>query len=75
MPRMDGKKFLRTMKEDDRLKGIPVVMLTSSQSPADIRECYELHASCYVIKPFDAREFMSAVRQIVSFWSSLGRLA
>jgi CheY-like chemotaxis protein len=75
MPRMDGKKFLRTVKEDGRLKSIPVVMLTSSQSPADIRECYELHASCYVVKPFDAREFMSAVRQIVSFWNSLGRLA
>jgi two-component system, chemotaxis family, response regulator Rcp1 len=75
MPRMDGKQFLKTVKEDRELKGIPVVMLTSSQSPADIRECYELQASCYVVKPFDAKEFMSAVRQIISFWSSLGRLA
>jgi CheY-like chemotaxis protein len=69
MPRMDGKKFLEVMKEDSQLKTIPVVMLTSSESPKDIRDCYERRANCYVVKPFEGKEFISAVRQIVSFWS------
>lgn len=74
MPRMDGKKFLEAVKEDIKLKAIPVIMLTSSQSPNDIRDCYERHASCYVVKPFDGKEFADAVRQVVRFWSSLGRI-
>jgi CheY-like chemotaxis protein len=69
MPRMDGKKFLEVVKQESQLKVIPVIMLTSSTSPKDIRECYERQASCYVVKPFDGMEFMHEVRQIVSFWS------
>lgn len=74
MPRMDGKKFLEIVKQDPQFRAIPVVMLTSSQSPMDIRECYERHASCYVVKPFDGLEFADAVRQVVRFWGHLGRL-
>jgi CheY-like chemotaxis protein len=74
MPRMDGKRFLETVKADAQLKTIPVVMLTSSQSPTDIRECYERYVSGYVVKPFDAKEFMETVRKIVAFWSELGQL-
>ncbi len=44
MPRMDGKKFLDCVKSDPKLKAIPVVMFTSSQSENDIRDCYERHA-------------------------------
>jgi CheY-like chemotaxis protein len=74
MPKMDGKQFLEVVKQDPTLKAIPVIMFTSSQSPTDIRDCYERHASCYVVKPFDGKEFTAAVKQVVSFWSSLGRL-
>ncbi len=74
MPRMDGKRFLETIKIDAKLKAIPIVMLTSSQSPTDIRECYERYVSCYVVKPFNSKEFADAVRQVVGFWSSLGQL-
>lgn len=49
MPRMDGKELLAEVKSDATLRRIPVVMFTSSESPLDIRECYELHASCYVV--------------------------
>ena len=73
MPRMDGKQFLENAKADPALKAIPVVMLTSSQSPNDVRECYERHANCYVVKPFNGKEFADTVRQIVSFWSSLAK--
>lgn len=74
MPRMDGKKFLETVKGDEKFKAIPVVMLTSSQAPGDIRDCYERHASCYVVKPFDSKKFSDTVRQIVGFWGKLGEL-
>ena len=74
MPRMDGKQFLGVIKEDKRFKAIPVVMFTSSQSPADIRECYERHASCYIVKPFDGREYADALRQVVGFWGRVGEL-
>jgi len=74
MPKMDGKRFLELVKEDAKLKAIPVIMFTSSQSPVDIRDCYERHASCYVVKPFDGKEFTNTVRQVVRFWGSLGQL-
>ena len=74
MPRMDGKRFLEAIKAHERLKVIPVVMFTSSQSPTDIRECYERHVSCYVVKPFSGTEFASAVRSIVHFWQQAGQL-
>ena len=74
MPRMGGKEFLEKVKTDTVLKAIPVVMLTSSQSPDDIRACYERHASAYVVKPFDGKAFAEAVREVAKFWNSLGRL-
>jgi two-component system, chemotaxis family, response regulator Rcp1 len=74
MPKMDGKRFLELVKEDTKLKAIPVIMFTSSQSPVDIRDCYERHASCYVVKPFDGKEFTDTVRQVVNFWGSVGQL-
>ncbi len=74
MPRMDGKTFLRTVKHDDSLKAIPVVMFTSSESPADIRECYESYASGYVVKPFDGRQYAERLDQVVNFWGKIGEL-
>ncbi len=74
MPKMDGKRFLDCVKSDPKLKAIPVVMFTSSESENDIRDCYERYASCYVVKPFDAKEFVRTVQQIVRFWRDPGRL-
>jgi CheY-like chemotaxis protein len=74
MPRMDGRRFLETVKQDAALKAIPVVMLTSSKSPADIRDCYERHASCYVVKPFGSSQFADTLRQVMRFWSVIGQL-
>ena len=75
MPRMDGKRFLEAVKQEPALKTTPVIVLTSSQSPNDIRDCYERQASCYVVKPFDGREFIEAVQQIVVFWSGVVQFA
>jgi len=74
MPRMDGKRFLEVVKTEVELKAIPVIVLTSSQSPSDIRACYDRHASCYVVKPFDVDQFTDTVRQVVAFWSGIGQL-
>jgi CheY-like chemotaxis protein len=74
MPKMDGKRFLEVVKTEAELKAIPVIMLTSSQSPSDIRACYERHASCYIVKPFDVDQFTDTVRQVVVFWSGVGQL-
>jgi two-component system, chemotaxis family, response regulator Rcp1 len=74
MPRMDGKKLVEILKQEDRLKIIPAIMLTSSAAPLDVRDCYERHANGYVVKPFDAPAFIDAVREVVKFWGLLGRL-
>lgn len=71
MPRMDGKQFLEAVKDDPKLKAIPVIMFTSSKSPGDIRACYERHASCYIVKPFDGKQFADTLREIVRFWKRL----
>ncbi len=74
MPRMGGLEFLENVKTDAALKVVPVVMFTSSQSPGDIRNCYDHHASAYVVKPFSGKEFTKALQDIVHFWTSLGQL-
>jgi CheY-like chemotaxis protein len=74
LPRMDGKQFLEVFKKQAELKAIPVIMLTSSESPKDIRDCYERHASCYVVKPFSYKELSEKVREIINFWRSTARV-
>jgi two-component system, chemotaxis family, response regulator Rcp1 len=75
MPRMDGKKFLEAVKAESQLRTIPIIMLTSSQSPKDIRECYDRQASCYVVKPFSGKEYVAVIKQVVSFWGDLAQLS
>ena len=74
MSGMDGKILLKIIKQDERVSTIPVVVLTSSRAPSDIREAYARHANCYVVKPFDSKDFKSAIRQVVDFWRNLAQL-
>ena len=74
MSGMDGKILLKILKGDERVNTIPVVVLTSSRAPSDIREAYAHHANCYVVKPFDSKDFKSAIRQVVDFWRNLVQL-
>lgn len=62
LPRMDGRDVLRAVKSDDRLKAIPVVVLTTSSAEADISRCYELHANGYITKPLRFEGFVEIVR-------------
>jgi two-component system response regulator len=74
MPKMDGKAFLNIVKQDAVLKAIPVVVLTSSGAPADVTECYDRHANCYILKPPDLQAFIEAARQVQNYWISLVKL-
>ncbi len=74
MPRKDGREVLREIKEDNDLKRIPVVILTTSEAEQDILESYNLHANCYVTKPVDMGQFLKVVRSIEDFWFTVVRL-
>lgn len=65
MPLMNGSQLLAEVKQDSGLKHIPVAILTGSQAAEDIERAYNLHADCYVTKPIDLEEFITAVRSIV----------
>jgi len=68
MPRVTGLEVLRAVKSDEKLKHIPVVMLTSSREPQDLRECYRLGANGYVVKPLEAQHFTQAIRNLGAYW-------
>jgi len=68
MPRINGKEVLSKIREDARTRKIPVVMLTSSKEDSDIRECYDLGANGYAVKPVDLTEFQTTITQIGLFW-------
>ena len=68
LPRMDGREVLTHIKEDENLKTIPTVILTTSDSEADIVKCYQLQANCYLGKPVQLDAFESLVKSINDFW-------
>jgi CheY-like chemotaxis protein len=68
MPRLDGLEVVRRVKTDERLKTIPVVMLTSSHEQGDLFKSYELGVNAYVIKPVKFYDFVNAVRELGAFW-------
>ncbi|GAA4557251.1 response regulator [Planotetraspora kaengkrachanensis] len=71
MPRMGGAELLSILKTDDRLRVIPVVVLTTSSAPEDISDAYRRHANAYVIKPADFDEFTQAVQNIDTFYNAI----
>ena len=68
LPKMDGRQVLATIKSDDSLKLIPVVVLTTSQAEEDVLRAYRLSANCYVTKPVDLEKFITVVQSIDRFW-------
>ena len=74
MPRMDGREVLRQIREDSGLRGIPVVILTSSQEESDLLQTYTLGANAYVVKPVAFDDFIGAVGKIGIFWALLNEL-
>ena len=74
MPGMGGKEFLRRIKGDEKMKTIPVIILTSSDSDEDILDTYNLHASGYVKKPVKLEDFKRVMKQINEYWFVICRL-
>jgi CheY-like chemotaxis protein len=74
LPKMDGREVLAHIKEDDSLKTIPTVILTTSDSEADIVKCYQLQANCYLSKPVQLDAFEALVKSINDFWMTKVKL-
>jgi chemotaxis family two-component system response regulator Rcp1 len=74
LPKKDGRDVLSEIKNDDNLKSIPVVVLTTSEAHTDIVKTYDLHANCYITKPVELEKFMSIVRVIENFWFGIVKL-
>jgi chemotaxis family two-component system response regulator Rcp1 len=68
LPRMDGREVLSLIKQDDDLKTIPTVILTTSEAEADIVKSYQLQANCYLNKPVQLDAFEALVKSINDFW-------
>jgi len=73
MPKIDGTEVLRTVKNDESLKDIPVIMFTSSSLDRDIIESYNLGVNAYVIKPVSFNEFIQALKSLGIFWTMLNK--
>jgi CheY-like chemotaxis protein len=73
MPRMNGLEVLTQMRADERLRRIPVVILSSSREESDLARSWDLGANAYVIKPVDVDQFFEAVRTLGQFWAVLNQ--
>jgi len=71
MPKVNGLEVLKTIKADEHLKTIPVVVLTSSRETPDLIEFYNHSVNAYVVKPVDFSEFMKSVKQLGIFWAAV----
>ena len=71
LPKKNGSEVLSEIKTDDNLKRIPVIVLTTSKANQDIMKAYALHANCYITKPVDLNQFLSAVNTIEDFWFTI----
>jgi chemotaxis family two-component system response regulator Rcp1 len=68
LPKMDGREVLANIKNDESLKTIPVVVLTTSDAEVDIAKSYQLQANCYLTKPVQLDAFETLVKSINDFW-------
>ena len=74
LPKKDGREVLREIKEDDELRHIPVIVLSTSGAAEDILHAYDHHVNAYIQKPIDFDDFIRAVRSLEEFWLSIVRL-
>ncbi|HEY9727059.1 MAG TPA: response regulator [Chroococcales cyanobacterium] len=74
LPRLNGREVLQEIKNDDKLKLIPIVVLSTSDTHEDIRSSYDLGANCYINKPLGMDEFIKIVQAIENFWFTIVQL-
>ncbi len=73
LPKIDGLQVLETIKGDESMKPIPVVMLTSSKEEPDLVKSYRLGVNAYVVKPVDFTEFVNAIKELGLFWAVINQ--
>jgi chemotaxis family two-component system response regulator Rcp1 len=71
LPKVPGLVVLAEIKENPALKIIPVVVISGSPDPGEVRKAYELHASCFIYKPADLEQFLWFIRSCYEFWGSV----
>jgi CheY-like chemotaxis protein len=71
LPKLSGQEVLMFIKNSEKYKHIPVIMLTTSSSERDILQSYKGHVNCYITKPIDVNDFMLAVTKIEDFWINI----
>ena len=71
LPKVSGHEVLMYIKNSEKYKSIPVIMLTTSSAEKDILACYEHHVNCYITKPIDVSDFMKAITKIEDFWINI----
>lgn len=69
MPKLNGIEFLSILKNDDSLKYIPTIILTTSNNQKDLLECFKIGISGYVIKPLKYEEYITKIEKLLSYWS------
>ena len=74
MPRMGGREVLEHVVQDERLRDIPVVVLTTSNAERDVTAAYQLRCSSYIVKPVDFDQFVRVVQGITDYWFTLAVL-
>lgn len=74
LPKKDGREVLELIKEDENLKTIPVVVLTTSDDEKDIWTSYNLHANSYLTKPIDFDNFITMIKSFADFWLGVVKL-
>ncbi len=74
LPKVNGHEVLKKIKNNDKKKHIPIVMLTTSSSQKDVLYSYQNHANCFVTKPVDAQDFGRVISSIENFWLTIVQL-
>lgn len=74
LPKLSGRDVLAEIRADDRLRQIPVIVLTSSGNESEIAQLYAAGANCYLVKPLDHSKFIAIVRAIAQFWFLVAEL-
>lgn len=74
LPKLNGHEVLKYIKESEKLKQIPVIMLTTSSSEKDISSSYKNYANCYITKPVEVYDFMAEVAKLEDFWINIVKL-
>lgn len=68
LPKIDGREILAMVRQDEKLKTIPVIILTISQAEEDINQCYTMYCNCYIRKPFEIDQLIQLIDCIIIFW-------